>query len=92
MKNALLERLERSYKTAQRQQKNGWQSDDAPKIGIHLIIATQYSPAKLHEAFLALMRNRIVLRCNEDASLALLGNTSATTLARGQYNLLEDFT
>lgn len=32
MKNALLERLERSYKTAQRQQKNGWQSDDAPNI------------------------------------------------------------
>ena len=25
MKNALFERLARSYKTAQRQQKNGWQ-------------------------------------------------------------------
>ena len=61
----------------------------APKIGIHLIIATQYSPAKLHEAFLALMRNRIVLRCNEDASLALLGNLDATTLARGQYILCQ---
>ena len=57
----------------------------APKIGVHLIIATQYSPAKLHEALLALMRNRIVLKCHEDASLTLLGDTSATTLPRGQY-------
>ena len=57
----------------------------APKIGVHLIISTQYSPTKLHEAFLTLMRNRIVLRCNENSSLALLGNTSATALTRGQY-------
>lgn len=57
----------------------------APKIGVHLVIATQYSPAKLNEEFLKLMPNRIILKCHEDASIALLGNTSATTLSRGQY-------
>ena len=59
----------------------------SPKIGVHLVIATQYSPAKLNEEFLKLMPNRIILKCHEDASLALLGTLDAATLPRGQCAL-----
>ena len=41
MKNALFERLERCYKTAEKQQKNGWQSDTAPNILVDGLNDTQ---------------------------------------------------